>query len=82
MAHLHRVGTCELTENTPFLQRDEDSLDSIGNLLEENLDFHEVPNECRCFRLLQSNVLHKSPNMDSSLLIAIASCNYNLTVAD
>jgi hypothetical protein len=26
-----------------------DNLDSIGKLLEEKLDFHEVLNECKCF---------------------------------
>lgn len=73
MTHLHKVWTHELTENTLLPQTDEDNLDSIGNLLEEKLDFHEVLNECKCFRLLQNDVFHKHPSMDSSLLIAVAS---------
>lgn len=28
---------------------DMNNLDSIGKLLEEKLDFHEVLNECKCF---------------------------------
>lgn len=64
MAHCYKVGTNrELTENTLFLQTD-DNLDSIGNLLEEKLDFHDVLNECKWFKILQSDVLHKHHSMD------------------
>lgn len=71
MIHLHKVWTRELTENTLLPQTDADNLDSIGNLLEEKLDFHEALSECKCFRLSQSDVFHKHPSMDSSL-IAVA----------
>lgn len=79
MARHHKIRTCELTENMLFLQTDEDS---IGDLLEEKLDFHEVLNECTCLRILQSDVFHQHPIMESSHSDCCSILYYNSVVAN
>lgn len=67
-------------QKIPCFYKTDDNLDSIENLLEEKLDFHEALNECKCFKILQSDVFHEHHNTDSSHSDCCSILYHNLMV--